>query len=511
MSQNQSYLARRAVAWLLVSVAVTAALAAPSHSGSLLVEVPVDRAAEPPTARAILLFVGDGMGDAHRTAARWKSVGQGGALAMDAAPFGGWTRTASADSSVTDSAAAATALATGVKTDNGVIGQDPAGNPLITILERAQARGLAVGLVTTTQMAHATPAAFAAHVDSRGMMAEIASQMLAAGVDVLLGGGEDEFLPDTATGCYPQPGERTDGRNLIDEAVAAGYTYVCDEAAFDAVDPVSTTHLLGLFADEGMTQPFSPSLVEMTQKAIDILSQDPDGFFLMVEGGQIDWAAHANDATLVISDTLEFDGAVAAGQAHAATAGNVLVIVTGDHETGGMSVALESSGAPDEDGPFEMPDGTEFYVNWTTGSHTAADVPTTAQGPWSGLLAGSYENTHVHDVMRAALNSWIEVEISGPSLGLIDSSQTFTATVSPVTATVPLTYTWQVTDQPPLSDTGTLSDTAVFSWTVPGTKTLVVTATNAEGSVTGTHRIALQPPEIELHSVYLPLLLRPGP
>jgi alkaline phosphatase len=357
---------------------------------------------EPPArsqAQAVMLFIGDGMGEAHRNAARWSNAGQSEALAMDRMPTLGWSQTASADSAVTDSAAAATALATGIKTNNGMIGQDPAGNPWTTILERAQASGMAVGLVTNVQMTHATPAAFAAHVPDRNMMTEIASQMLTTRVDVLLGGGEDEFLPGGITGCYPEPGERTDGRNLITEAKNAGYTYVCDAASLAALDPASTSKLLGLFADEGMTRPYSPSLEEMTQKAIDILSQDPDGFFLMVEGGQIDWASHANNATNVISDAVGFDGAVALGKDYAASADNVLIIVTADHETGGMSVDLGSG----DQGPFFMPEGTTFYVSWSTDYHTAADVPITAQGPWSDLLAGTHENTYIHEMMRQAL------------------------------------------------------------------------------------------------------------
>jgi alkaline phosphatase len=361
---------------------------------------------EPQTPHGIILFIGDGMGEAHRTAARWSAVGQDGLLAMDNMPVAGWSSTASADDPITDSAAGGTALATGVKTNNGMIGQDPDGNDLTTILERAQAKGMAVGLVSNTQMAHATPASFAAHVPSRNMMTEIASQMLAARVDVLLAGGEDEFLPQGTAGCYPEDGERLppptgDGRNLINEAIAADYTYVCNETDFNNVDPASTTWLLGLFADEGMDRPFSPSLAEMTQKAIDILSQNPNGFFLMVEGGQIDWESHANDATDTITDTVGFDEAVAVGLAYASTVSNTLVIVTADHETGGMSVSLEIG----QQGPFSMPDETHFYVNWTTTTHTAADVPVTAQGPWSELLIGSYENTHVHDVMCIALES----------------------------------------------------------------------------------------------------------
>ena len=358
----------------------------------------------PQTPQAVILFIGDGMGEAQRTAARWSAVGQNGLLVMNDLPIIGWSRTASADNPVTDSAAGGTAIATGVKTNNGVIGQAPDGHILTTILERAQAKGMAVGLISTVQMAHATPASFAAHVPDRNMMTEIARQMVTIQVNVLLAGGEDEFLPTSVNGCYSQPGERNDGRNLIGEAMAGGYTYVCTATTLADVNPISTTHLLGLFADEEMPRPFSPTLAAMTQKAINILSQDPDGFFLMVEGGQIDYAAHANDAANAISDTLGLDQAIAIAKTYAALT-PTLLIVTADHETGGMSVNLTSSGSPSEDGPFFMPDATPFYVNWTTTGHTAANVPVTAQGPWSEMLAATYENTHLYEVMRLAVDA----------------------------------------------------------------------------------------------------------
>jgi alkaline phosphatase len=351
----------------------------------------------------IVLFIGDGMGDAQRTAGTWYQYGAAGSLHMDSMPAAGWSQTASLNNPITDSAAGATALATGYRTNNGFISVDSDLKPLTTILERAQSLGWSVGLVTTTQISHATPAAFSAHVPDRNQMTEIARQMLAAQVDVLLGGGEDEFLPADAVGCYAEPGERTDGRDLIAEAVAAGYVYVCDGSAFAAVDPVSTSQLLGLFADEGMIRPFSPTLAEMTEKAIQILSKDPDGFFLMVEGGQIDWAGHANDAQNVIGDVLSLDEAVVVAQGYAASNPDTLVIVTADHETGGMSVGLESSGLPSEDGPFPMPGPSDFYVNWTTGGHTGVDVPVSVQGPWSALLAGTHRNIYIHAIMHAAL------------------------------------------------------------------------------------------------------------
>ncbi len=350
-------------------------------------------------AQNIILLIGDGMGEGQRTAARWYSVGLNGKLAMDQLSTQGLANTASADNPITDSAASATAMSTGVKTNNGVIGMDPEYRVLETILERAKMHGMAVGLVTTVQVTHATPAAFSAHVPSRSMTEAIALQLLSTGVDVILGGGEDDFLPPSTSGCHPGIGKRADGRDLIEEAVSTGYTYVCDTEGFAAVHTDETTRLIGLFADEGLPRPYTPSLAQMTELAIAILSQDPDGFFLMVEGGQIDWACHAQDAENAIGDTIGFDQAVAQAVEFAQSEPLTLVIVTADHETGGMSASETPSGLPDEDGPFTMPDGKQFYVNWTTYSHTAAPIPVNAQGPAGDLAIGEYENTHIYDIM----------------------------------------------------------------------------------------------------------------
>lgn len=359
-------------------------------------------------AHAIILFIGDGMGAEQRKAAQWLSLGQTGQLVMDQLPEAGWSQTASADDPITDSAAGGTAISTGVKTNNGHVAVNPSGEVLETILEIAHARGWSTGLVTNVQMAHATPATFAAHVLSRSEMTTIAAQLLDEGVEVLLGGGEDEFLPVHQSGCFPQPGERGDGRDLISEAMAAGYTYVCDHSGFEAVDPSSTTRLLGLFADEGMTRPYTPNLAAMTEQAIGILSKDPDGFFLMVEGGQIDWAGHGNEAALLMEDVIGLDAAVQVALDYQATAPDTLVIVTADHETGGMTASLSPTYLEGEEGPFLMPDGiTEFYVTWTTNGHTAANVPVTASGPRAADLQGAYENTHLFTVMRSAIDWWV--------------------------------------------------------------------------------------------------------
>lgn len=356
--------------------------------------------------RGIILFIGDGMGPNQRLGGQWAALGQEGVLVMDTLPVRGQVKTKAARSPLTDSAAAATAMATGVKTDNGNIGIDVNENPLPTILEQAQDLGWAVGLVTTVQVTHATPAAFAAHVTDRNNYTQIAIQIMDHQVDVLLGGGEDDFLSSSERGCYAGNGLQPDGASLVDQAVSSGYVYVCTRDAFLSIDVLATKKLLGLFGGDGMAAPFQPSLAEMTKTAIEILSQDPEGFFLMVEAGQIDWAGHDNEAEDILQFTVGFDTAITEGLLYAVGEPNSLLIVTADHETGGMSLNLDGSGSFREDGPFTMPDGTEFWVDWEVGGHTPIDVPLTAQGPWSELLWGEYQNTWIYKVMYFALTGF---------------------------------------------------------------------------------------------------------
>jgi alkaline phosphatase len=357
-----------------------------------------------PEPRNVILMIGDGMGAGQRQAARWFSGGTDGRLLMDCLPAQGWSSTCSANSPITDSAAAATAMACGVKTNNGVLGMTPSLQALANILEEAQRLGKAVGLVTTTQLTNATPAGFIAHVPSRSMEDEIALQMLASGADVLLGGGENHFLPYSTQGCHPAYGMRSDGRNLVEEAIASGYTLVCTSETFTNIDPASTRKLIGLFADEALSRPYAPSLAAMTEKAIAILSLNANGFFLMVEGGQIDNAGHDHDATVMIADTLGFDEAVSQAWRFAETNQNTLIIVTADHETGGVSVSLQPAGSEYESGPLFMPNGTPFWVAWTTSGHTGADVPLSAGGPFYQELFSMFVNTHIFEIMRLALD-----------------------------------------------------------------------------------------------------------
>ena len=366
-------------------------------------ETPFPTVDETGPVRAIILFIGDGMGTNQRLGAQWLIYGQEGALAMDSMPVRGSAQTASANSPVTDSAASGTAMATGVKTNNRIIGMDAEYNLVENILEQAQAQGWAVGVVTTVQMANATPAAFAAHVRDRDYLTEIAQQIMEHDIDVLLGGGEDDFLPTSVEGCYPSKGNRGDGLNLIEEAVVDEYIYVCTAEELLAVETNSTSKLIGFFGDEEIGQPNSPTLTDLTRVAIENLSQDPDGFFLLVEGGQIDWEGHDNDAAEIMQLTLGLDLAVIEAQLYAVGEPNTLIIVAADHETGGMRLNLDCKGSFREDGPFVMPDGTQFCVDWWTTSHTAEDVLVTAQGPYSDLLAGEYPNTWIYQVMFIAL------------------------------------------------------------------------------------------------------------
>ena len=278
----------------------------------------------------VVLFVADGSGPASYTLAR-RVLDR--PLALDPHLVGS-VSTAASDREVTDSAAGATAFACGVVTYRGAVGVDADGRPCRTVLEVAEAQGMATGLVTTTALTDATPAAFAAHVLQRGDHSAIAEQMLAQGVEVLLGGGARWFMP--APG-----GLREDDRNLMDEARDAGYAVVTDPAAL----PDASAPLLGLFAPAVMAYEMDrdpeeePSLVAMTEKALAVLREAPGGFFLLVETEGTDEAGHDNDPAALARETEQFDAAVAVALDFAEADGETLVVATSDHETGGLTLA----------------------------------------------------------------------------------------------------------------------------------------------------------------------------
>jgi len=342
--------------------------------------------------RNVILCIGDGMGLSQITLASMKAAGPGGRLCMERMPVTGLVRTYSASSRVTDSAAAGTALAAGIKTNNGMIGVAPNEQAYETILEAAKARGMATGLVATSTITHATPASFASHVKSRTTEAPIAEQLIANKVNVLFGGGRKYFLPKSD----PNSG-RKDDRDLIAEARQAGYTYVTTERELRSI---RGPHVLGLFQFDSLTTvPPEPTLASLTHKAIRVLrkgsgssSRTKGGFFLMVEGSQIDWACHGNDPKHAIRQTLLFDQAVQAAVDFAMRDGHTLVIVTADHETGGLTILEGSNGS------------AEPSVHWSTKGHTGTPVPIGAMGPGAAVFAGMQDNTDIPKKIARLLN-----------------------------------------------------------------------------------------------------------
>jgi alkaline phosphatase len=421
-------------------------------------------------AKNVIIFIGDGMGTSHRDLIRYATVGAEGQLAMDSMPVAGRSETSPLDPEafVTDSAAGGTAIATGVKTFNGAAGVDVDENPVQSVLERAGHSGKATGLVTDSQVTDATPASFGAHVPDRDEQSEIARQYIEESKpEVILGGGEDYWYPEGESGAYPDepkvdPEEKSIGTegDLTRKAQEEGYEYVTDAAGLQTA---SGPRLLGLFANEEMFQQapegddavYDPvvSLPEMTQKAIDTLSRDPDGFFLMVEEEGIDEMAHQSNAELVIKAGQQLDEAIKVGQSFAQSDPDTLVIVAADHETGSLAIEdtneIQSdpaypnesgAGRTKEDGPFRVADSDkEFLVDWTTTNHTAEDVPVTAMGPGSENLAGVYENTHIHDAMVEALFGTSAASASSTASASASASATASATASARVQSMPET------------------------------------------------------------------------
>ena len=326
--------------------------------------------------RNIIFMIGDGMGITQVAMTRIYTVGPDGRLTMERLPVSGFSTTHSANKLITDSGASGTAMATGVKTKNKAIGVRPDGTPVPSILEIAEKAGLATGLVATSAITHATPASFAAHQKRRNDEDKIAIDMTESGVDVLLGGGREFFVGDDDPESL-----RDDGRNLFAELNGKGYdTVTTREEMLNS----TSNKLVGLFEYHALTsEGDEPTLAEMTEKALSILSQDPDGFFVMIEGSQIDWAGHDGDPNGVVYHTLHFDMAIRKAIEFAQQDGHTLVVVTADHETGGLTIV---------DGDL---DGSDLDVEFSTGHHTAMPVPLFAYGPGSTTFSGMMDNTDI--------------------------------------------------------------------------------------------------------------------
>ncbi len=290
----------------------------------------------------VFMFIGDGMGMPQRMVAEDYSrrIGRG-PLAMNALPYQGLTRTASADQLITDSAAAATAIACGVKANNGALGVTPDGRRVESVAEVAKGKGMKVGIITTVTIVHATPAAFYAHRKNRGDSYRIALDLVASGFDFFAGSGVYNKYDDTRDPQYRG--------NVFDIARAAGYAVVREKAPFSALKP-GAGKVWCAFADYGLEFDIDdgssyPTLKEMVAKGVELLD-GPDGFFIMAEGGKVDYAAHANDAATTVKDIIAMDDAVKVARAFLERhPDETLIVVTGDHETGGLAMGFVGTGS----------------------------------------------------------------------------------------------------------------------------------------------------------------------
>lgn len=291
----------------------------------------------------------------------------------------GFSQTQSADNYTTDSAAGGTALATGQRVKNGVVAMDENGNPVKSILYLSEENNKATGLVSTSAITHATPASFIAHQPHREMYEDIAADFVGSGIDIFIGGGRNHFT------------KRKDGRNLLEELQQLDYKVFnsLEEAASASTAPIAI-----LTAEEH--NPSYPErgemLPEATKKAIEVLSNNENGFFLMIEGSRIDWGGHANNISEVVQETLDFDRAIGVALAFAAENKETLVIVTADHETGGLTI---------DKGDLSK---GKVSAKFSTTDHTAVMVPVFAYGSGAELFGGILKNTDIFNNMVKAFS-----------------------------------------------------------------------------------------------------------
>ena len=325
----------------------------------------------------IILMIGDGMGLAQITAGMYSMDAP---TALEDFPITGLSKTHSYNQFITDSAASGTAYACGEKTYNGVLGIDPKNNKLESIMEYCQSKGYQSALLATSSIVHATPAAFYANVPSRKQYQDIALQLSESAVDFFIGGGKKHF------------NMREDKRNLIKEMEKNDFEVVKNLDDYTA----STAKRVGLFTNNDEPQPIAmgrqPNLAPAVNATLKKLNQKEAPFFMLVEGSQIDWGGHDNNLSYILSEFEDFNGAVAASLAFAKEDGNTLVIVTADHETGGLSLTKGNMKKKRISGEF------------STKGHSGILVPVFAFGPNSESFTGIYDNTSIFKKMKALVN-----------------------------------------------------------------------------------------------------------
>lgn len=327
----------------------------------------------------VIFMIGDGMGLSQAYAAQ---TSKGEKLAIFQLPYTGLVSTYSANNYITDSAAAGTALSSGIKTNNGIIGITPDSlHHTVSVMEMAKKNGLGTGIGVTCSVTHATPAAYYAHQINRGMYEEIASDFLVSDIDVCIGGGRKYFE------------SRKDGQNLSDRLRKKDYDVVYN---IDDAKKSQKPKIIGLYADEEPTtisEGRGNILPEATDFIINKLNEiSKKGFFVMIEGSQIDWGGHANDEQYIVNEMLDFDEAVKRAIDFAKKDGNTLVIVTADHETGGMTLV---------GGSWEK---EEVVSEFSTKNHSATPVPVYAFGPGAENFTGYFDNTEFKGKIINILN-----------------------------------------------------------------------------------------------------------
>lgn len=322
----------------------------------------------------VILFIGDGVGTAYWSAARFAQD----RLAIEEFPVVGLVDTRSSSHKVTDSAAGATVYSAGLRTYNNAIGVGPDSVPVQTVLERAAEKGMATGLVATSTITHATPGSFGAHVPHRRMESEIARQLARQPLTVALGGGLKFF-----------DGSAPDADNLL-PALRERFTFVTSGAELRALQLDTVRTLFGLFAAEGMPAAHegrTPALAEMVGTALQLLDREPNGFFAMFEASQPDWRGHDNrPLDEVTAEMLDYDKAIRVALEYQARHPETLIVITADHETGGLSLVQDRSGG--------------LEARYTTTGHTGSMIPLFAKGPGAERFAGVKDNYRIGQLLR---------------------------------------------------------------------------------------------------------------
>ena len=418
-------------------------VAATALAALLLGRSPASTEAAPGPPQSVVILIGDGMGANQRTATQLHHYGYETIQPMDALDYAGHSNTHSIVP-VTDSGAGATAIATGQKTHNNFLAVDPEGNRLETLLEYAKSRGKSTGLVSDHDITNATMGAFGAHVDNRDRKKEIARQFAyETQPDVMFGGGEKTWYrpedKDMIPDVFEDDANNAD-ENLVQKLIDDGYEYAYDR---ETVDALEGPRALGLVQDDayiighavrGYNRREDPNFVPeevLVAKALEILGQNPNGFFLAIEVDELDDAGHEHDGKATLAMGQLVNKIVKKVEAYRQTDPNVLFVVTADHETGGMTVEgklaksnpsggdgdvpaygtpgnvpLPKGETPKRWGPFSVKGEKDlFKVDWTTPGHTGTSVPVTASGPDAELLSGVYDNTYIHEVAHGVLST----------------------------------------------------------------------------------------------------------